>query len=126
MRHIIQSSFKQLIAERPVFLLCLTILLGGIIYITYVAINLSPTDLQLATRYTSYGETQFYRNKWYYLLSFVGFGIVYIVAHIGMVTKLVVSNMKQLAQAFAWFSLVILLMMFVYTCLLYTSDAADE
>ncbi|HRJ06857.1 MAG TPA: hypothetical protein PK096_04480 [Candidatus Saccharibacteria bacterium] len=115
MRHIIKSSLRQLVADRTAFLLCLAILLGGIIYIIYVAINLSPSDLQLATRYTSYGETHFYRNKWYYLLSFVGFGLIYITAHIGMVTKLVVANMKQLAHAMGWLSLVVLLMMYVYT-----------
>ena len=115
MRHIIQSAFKQLLADRPAFLLCLAILLGGIIYILYVAINLSPSDLQLATRYTSYGETTFYRNKWYYLLSFVGFGLLFIVAHAGMVMKLVIANMKQLAHAMGWLSLVVLLMMFTYT-----------
>lgn len=115
MRHIIQSAFKQVAADRAALFLCLAIVLGGLIYIAFVAINLSPSDLQLATRYTSYGDTQFYRNKWYYLLSFVIFGLLFIVIHTGMIAKLVVSNMKQLAHALGWLSLVILLLTFTYT-----------
>lgn len=96
-------------------LLAFAILLGGIAYIVYVAFNLSPSDLQLAIRYTSFGETQFYREKWWYLLSFVGFGLLFIVAHIGMLAKLYVIGLRPLARAFAWLSLVVLVLMFVYT-----------
>ena len=96
-------------------LLCFGILLGGVAYLIFLAFNLSPSDLQLATRYTSFGETHFYREKWWYLLSFVGFGLLFVVAHIGMIAKLYVIGLRQLAYAFAWLSLVILVLMFVYT-----------
>ncbi len=96
-------------------LLSVGLLFGGIAYIIYVAFNLSPSDLQLATRYTSFGETQFYREKWWYLLSFVGFGLLFIVAHIGMLAKLYVIGLRPLAYAFAWLSLLVLVLMFVYT-----------
>lgn len=96
-------------------LLCTGILLGGIAYIIYVAFNLSASDLQLAIRYTSYGETHFYREKWWYLLSFIGFGLLFIAAHIGIVAKLYVIGLRQLAHGFAWLSLLILVLTFVYT-----------
>lgn len=96
-------------------LLALGLILGGIGYIVYVAVNLSASDLQLAIRYTSYGETHFYRDKWWYLLSFVGFGVLFIVAHVGMLAKLYVIGLKQLAYSFAWLSVVVLILMFVYT-----------
>ena len=115
MRHIIQSTIRQVAADRVMLLLSFGILFGGISYIIYVAFNLSPSDLQLATRYTSFGESQFYREKWWYLLSFVGFGALFIVAHIGMLAKLYVIGLRPLAYAFAWLSLLILVLMFVYT-----------
>lgn len=96
-------------------LLSIGLILGGIGYIVYVAVNLSASDLQLAIRYTSFGETHFYRDKWWYLLSFIGFGLLFIVAHVGMLAKLYVIGLKQLAYSFAWLSVVILLLMFVYT-----------
>lgn len=115
MRHIIQSTLKQVASDRVMLLLSVGLLFGGIAYIIYVAFNLSPSDLQLATRYTSFGETQFYREKWWYLLSFVGFGLLFIVAHIGMLAKLYVIGLRPLAYAFAWLSLLVLVLMFVYT-----------
>jgi len=115
MKHIIQSTFRQVVADRVMLMLSLGIIFGGIAYLTYVAFNLSPSDLQLATRYTSFGESQFYREKWWYLFSFAGFGVLFIVAHLGMLAKLYVIGLRPLAQAFAWLSLIVLVLMFVYT-----------
>ena len=115
MKHIIQSSIKQILADRLMLLLCFGLLSGGIVYLVFVAFNLSASDLQLAIRYTSFGETHFYREKWWYLLGFVGFGLLFIVAHIGMLAKLYVIGLRPLAYAFAWLSLIILALMFVYT-----------
>ncbi len=115
MKHIIRSTIKQVLADRVMTLLSLGLILGGIGYIVYVAFNLSASDLQLAIRYTSFGETHFYRDKWWYLLSFAGFGLLFIVAHVGMLAKLYVIGLKQLAYAFACLSVVILVLMFVYT-----------
>lgn len=102
-------------ADRAMMLLCMGIILGGIGYIVYVAFSLSPSDLQLAIRYTSFGETHFYRDKWWYLLGFIGFGLLFILAHVGMIAKLFATGMKQLAYSFAWLSIVVLVLMFVYT-----------
>ncbi len=115
MKDILKATAREVLADRKLLIFCVAILTGGLIYMAYVALSLSPSDLQLATRYTSFGETQFYRNKWYYLLSFVGLGVVYIVMHIGMVAKLYMTGMRDLAYALGWFSLLILLLMFVYT-----------
>lgn len=115
MKHIIQSSIKQILADRLMLLLCFGLLSGGIVYLVFVAFNLSASDLQLAIRYTSFGETHFYREKWWYLLGFVGFGLLFIIAHIGMLAKLYVIGLRPLAYAFAWLSLIILALMFVYT-----------
>lgn len=96
-------------------LLIMAVILGGIGYIVYLGFSLSPSDLQLAIRYTSFGETHFYRDKWWYLLSFVGFGILFIAAHVGMIAKLYTIGFRQLAFAFGWLSIVVLVLMFVFT-----------
>ncbi len=93
----------------------MAILLGGVAYIVYVAINLSASDLQLAVRYTSFGDTHFYRDKWWYLFSFIGFGILFLIAHIGLTVKFVAIDLKQLAYAFGWLSMIVLVLMFAYT-----------
>lgn len=115
MKDIIKATFREVLADRRLLMFCVAILTGGLIYIAYVALSLHASDLQLATRYTSFGDTQFYRNKWYYLLSFIGFGLLYIVMHIGMTAKLYMTGMRDLAYAFGWLSMIVLLLMFVYT-----------
>ena len=111
----IQSTIKQMLADRPMLLMMTGILLGGIAYVIYVSFSLEASDLQLATRYTSFGETHFYREKWWYLLSFVGFGLLFIAAHLGMLGKLYGIGMRSLAFAFGWLSFIVLTLMFVYT-----------
>lgn len=96
-------------------LLVMAIAIGGVAYIAYVGFSISASDLQLAIRYTSFGETHFYRDKWWYMLGFIGFGLLFIVAHIGMVTKLFAIGFKQFAYSFAWLSLILLVLMFAYT-----------
>ena len=88
---------------------------GGSAYIIYVAANLSASDLQLAIRYTSFGDTHFYRDQWWYLLSFVGFGLLFLIAHLALTAKLVAIELKQLAYAFGWLSILLLVLMFAYT-----------
>lgn len=96
-------------------LLAMGLFLGGLTYSIYVALSLEASDLQLAVRYTSFGETHFYREKWWYLLGFVGFGILYIVGHISLMVKLFVIGLRPLAYAFGLLSVIILILMFVYT-----------
>ena len=115
MKHIIITSLKQVLADRKMLFFCVAIFVASLVYIGYVALSLHASDLQLATRYTSFGETHFYRNKWYYLLSFIMFGIIFMVVHIGVITKLYVSGMKPLATAFGWLSMIMLVLLFSYT-----------
>jgi len=115
MKQQIKTTIQQIISDRPLSLLLLGIILGGLAYIVYVALNLSANDLQLAIRYTSFGETHFYRDQWWYLLSFIGFGFLFLVAHVGLTAKLVAIELKQLAYAFGWLSILLLVLMFAYT-----------
>ena len=115
MRELVYTTTKKVVADRPLFLLLIGVIIGSLLYIAYVGINIASSDLQLAIRYTSFGETHFYRDKWWYLLSFVGFGVLFLVAHVGLTAKLVAVDLKQLAYAFMWLSVVILVLMFAYT-----------
>lgn len=115
MKQLAKTTIQQILADRPLSLLMFGIILGGLAYIVYVAINLSASDLQLAIRYTSFGDTHFYRDKWWYLLGFIGFGLLFLVAHVGLTAKLVAVELKPLAYAFGWLSILILVLMFAYT-----------
>ncbi|HCR55335.1 TPA: hypothetical protein DIV49_00010 [Candidatus Saccharibacteria bacterium] len=115
MKHVITSSLKEILADRPVALLCAAIVAATLIYSAYVAFSIHPSDLQLATRYTSFGETNYYRSTWLYLLSFIGFGLILASVHIGIIAKLYVSAMRPLAVGFAWLTIAMLGLLYVYT-----------
>lgn len=115
MKNTIRSAFSQVFSDRKLLVLLIILLIGGLAFTVYVALSLHGSDLPLATRYSSFGETHVYRSKWYYLLSFIGIGLIFMAVHIGMAVKLYVSEMKQLAYAFAWLSLVVLGLLFYYT-----------
>lgn len=115
MKQLVTSTIQQITSDRPLSLVMFGVVLGSIAYILYVALSLGASDLQLAVRYTAFGDTHFYRDQWWYLIGFVVFGLIFLIAHIGMTAKLVAIEMKQLAYAFAWLSVLVLVLMFAYT-----------
>jgi hypothetical protein len=78
-------------------------------YSVYVGTSLRPSDLQVAVHYTAFGETSFYREKWYYLVSFIIFGIIVAVTHTALVAKLYLQGRREIALAFVWLSLLLVI-----------------
>lgn len=115
MKDNIIHALKLVLADRVV-----TVLLGGmillaIVYAIYVGISLHPSDLQVAVHYTAFGETNYYREKWYYLLSFVGFGAIVAVLHSALAVKFYALEKRQLAIFFIWLSILLLVIAWFLT-----------
>jgi len=105
MKSIVVTSLKQILADRAVVALIVLFILMSLAYCIYVGVSLRPSDLQVAVHYTAYGETNFYREKWYYLISFVLFGIIVVATHTALIVKLFVQERRQIAILFAWLSI---------------------
>ena len=88
--------------------LLIVFILSCLGYCIYVGISLRPSDLQVAVHYTAFGATSFYREKWYYLLSFVLLGMILAVVHSIIIVKLYVQERRQIALLFTWLSFLIL------------------
>ena len=95
--------------------LAAVLLLAVVIYSIYIAVSLEPSDLQVAIRYTAFSDTHFYRSKWYYLLSFIAFGLVLFAVHLALAIKLHGRNQRQLAVALLSFSLFLLVIGWIIT-----------
>lgn len=95
--------------------LILLFILMTLTYCVYVGVSLHPSDLQVAVHYTAYGETSFYREKWYYLISFILFGLVVAVSHTALIVKLFVQERRQIAILFAWLSIFLVVIMWFIT-----------
>jgi xanthine/uracil permease len=115
MKQQIHIYWDILRSDRTLLVQSVLIAVVGGVYLLYLGLSLAPTDLQIATRYTSFGGTQYYRNKWYYLLSFAVLGIVVVVSHLGLMVKLTARGMRPLGVAFGWLSIVLFGLLFFFT-----------
>ena len=98
----IKQSFKELITNRYLTVLTVVTLVLSVLFITYILLNVRPSELQLVTHYTAYGVTHLYRDQWYYLFSFGGFALLVAFLHITIAIKLYLTKGHPLAIMFAW------------------------
>ncbi len=105
MKQQITKSIQATLKDRYLTVLLFSFLLVCIITVIFLLTAIHPSELQIVVHYTSYGPTNFYRDKWYYLLSFVGFVVVMAIFH-GLITyKIFQKRGRELALAFVWLSI---------------------
>lgn len=107
MKQRITSSLQLLMSDRPLLIILALFLLGCVGLLVYLAVSIHPSDLQVVTHYTSFGTTNFYRDKWYYLLSFAAFSIVMAVAHTVLCYRILAQKGRDAAISFAWLGVVL-------------------
>lgn len=115
MKSIIGSSIKQILADRLLTAMLVVFVLLCVFYCIYVGVSLHPSELQVAVHYTAFGETNFYRARWYYLLTFIGFGVVLAVMHTILAAKILLQGRRQLALFFACLSILLVLVTWLIT-----------
>lgn len=109
------TSLRALSTDRRMLTLSVIIVILAVTYVLYVAFSISPTEQQIATRFTAFGETQLYRNKWYYLLSFVVFAVLVAVSHIALMEKLRERNLRSLGLSLGVLTIIIFVLLFFIT-----------
>ena len=107
MKQQIISSFQSIIADRQLLLILAGFVLASLGVLVYLLVTLRPSELQVVIHYTSFGTTNFYRDKWYYLLGFAAFLIIMTVAHVSLTCRFLVHKGRDAAMAFAWLGLVL-------------------
>lgn len=98
----IKHSFKELITNRYLTTLTVITFVLMVSFIVYVLLKVRPSELQLVTHYTAYGVTHLYRDQWFYLLTFGGFGVIAAFFHTAIAIKIYVTKGHPLAIMFAW------------------------
>lgn len=109
------TALKLIIADRLVTVLLIAFIVACAAYCVSVAVSLHVSDLQIAVHYTAFGGTNFYREKWYYLLSFIGLGIVLAIAHSAIAIKLYAQERRQITLLFIGLSYLLLFITWVLT-----------
>lgn len=85
-------------------LLMTFVLVGAVLAIVLIGsslLQIRPSEVQLPVRYSEYGVTNLYRDQWFYLLSFVGAGLVLLVLHPLITLKLLQEKGREFAMGFA-------------------------
>ena len=93
----LRAPLRTIAADRPFFAALIGVFVAGIIYMLVMGFTLQVRDVQVYVRYTAFGEAHFYKSYWYYLLSFVLFGALVMVVHIGLMVKLYSLRRRQTA-----------------------------
>jgi len=109
------TAIKIVAADRMVAVLTIVMIIAALAYSIYVGVSLHPSDLQVAVHYTAFGETSFYREKWYYLISFFMFGVMVAIVHTALILKLYTQERRQMAIMFALLSLLIIVIAWAMT-----------
>ena len=110
----ISQSLKEVMSDRPFFMLVVTVFASMVIFALYTLLSIDRVDIQIVTRYSSFGDAHFYKNAWWYLYGFVGFGLVAGAAHALIMTKLRAYDRRDLGLMFGWLSLILVLVAFAY------------
>ena len=97
-----KHATKTILKERFLSVLIVVFLFECLVLLAYVAAMIKVTELQVVVHYTGYGLTNFYRDKWVYLLSFIGFIVFVGTIYTLVIYRMLVVKGVQFAIAFTW------------------------
>lgn len=120
MKFIPFNTIKAYFRDRTLLGLTALLVAVGVSYCIYVGISLEPSDLQVATRYTAFGETnigthQGYGNRWHYMLSFIVFGVLLMALHTALAVKLHDRGQPRLAAYLLGFTVLLFIISWIIT-----------
>lgn len=107
------APLRQVIADRYTTVLSVVVILLAISFCLYAGLNIHASEIQIVTHYSAFGVTNFYHDRWYYLLSFVGFGLIVAIAHTLLIGKLYVEKGRAFALAFGWVTVMLILVSWI-------------
>lgn len=100
--------------DRRYFALMAAVLLVSVIFTLFVLFSVEQRDIQVVTQYSSFGESHFYKERWFYLYNFALLGVIIGVAHCAIMAQLYKYERRALGVMFGWLTLLILLIAFIY------------
>lgn len=108
MKSQIIASIKRIGEDRYLSILLSLFLISCIVSFIYIIVSIHPSELQVVVHYSNFGTTNFYRDRWYYLLTFAGFVVVMAILHSLVVYRLLNAKGREFALAFIYLSFIIL------------------
>lgn len=72
----------KLLKHRALLFLASAVVLLGLIFIIHSLFQISNSEVFVWSRYTSFGPTYFYRDKWYYFYAWPVFALIVVLGHL--------------------------------------------
>lgn len=85
-----------------------------VIIVLTAVVYIRPSDLQVPVRYSGFGITHFYRDKWFYELLFVLFAFLVAAFHTLISAKLLQIKGREFALGFLWLTVIVLVVSAVF------------
>lgn len=105
----LRTIIQSVVADRPLLISLIGFIVLCLAYVLFVVLSVRPSDLQISVHYTPFSETQYYRARWYYLLSFAGLGLLFAVINSGIAIKFFLQQRRQLALGFIGLSVLVVI-----------------
>jgi len=102
-----KEDIQNFFQDRLLVFLLIGMVLLALVLIVIGMLGVSVHDVQLPIRYSDFGTTNTYRDKWYYLLSFPVLGLIIAGLHSMIAIKLTTKS-RPLAGLFLAISLCLL------------------
>lgn len=109
MNYKISEIFRKLVSDRYFFALIIGMLLQTLVFSIILGFSIRANDRQLISHYSAFGGAHFYVDQWYYLFSFVAFGVAVASSHLAVALKLYEIKGRSIAFIYVWFSMAIIL-----------------
>ncbi len=111
----ILTTTKAAFSNRSFMIAAIVLTFLTILFCLFVSLSIHVSDLQVVTHYTSFGSTNFYRDRWYYLIDFIVFGLMTLGFYIALACRLFSQKGRDLAVAFLLLGCAIILIAFTFT-----------
>lgn len=108
----LQEVFKEAIRDRAFLFVWAVLLVMALVFTVMLLYRITPSDIQIPVRYSSFGVTNLYTDRWYYLLGFIAAAVISFVAHSMIALKLYAQKGRGLALPFMWLSVGIFVITF--------------
>jgi hypothetical protein len=103
-----KEIISQMLRDRAIVMALLALLAMLLVIVIISAIYIRPSDLQVPIRYSAYGITNFYRDKWYYEIFLALFALVVTGLHLAIGVRLYQLKGREMTLGFIWFTVGIL------------------
>ncbi len=111
-------QYKQLIndtlKDRPYIATIIAVIIVALIGIVFVSFNVEARDIQVATRYSSFGDANYYKDKWYSLYEFPLLFAAIAVGHSMLMLKFRALERRNFGVLFGLGTIIVLIIGIVY------------